>query len=72
MSFYISTVHFFLICRTLLIMAVVILVVLYVRFAMMDQIIGDLVKDQKATLVVGPVVFLKYMQEPGDKFVPGR
>lgn len=42
------------------------------RFAMMDQIIGDLVKDQKATLVVGPVVFLKYMQEPGDKFVPGR
>ena len=39
---------------------------------MMDQIIGDLVKDQKATLVVGPIVFLKYMQEPGDKFVPGR
>lgn len=42
------------------------------RFALMDQCIGDLVGEGTATLVVGPVVFQKFMQEPGDKFVPGR
>jgi len=42
------------------------------RFAMMDQYVSGLVKQGSAKLVVGPLVFQKYMQEPGDKIVPGR
>ena len=33
---------------------------------------SGLVKQGSAKLVVGPLVFQKYMQEPGDKIVPGR
>jgi hypothetical protein len=39
---------------------------------MMDQYVSGLVKQGSAKLVVGPLVFQKYMQEPGDKIVPGR
>ena len=41
-------------------------------FAMMDQYIDDLARQGSATLVMGPLVFQKYMQEPGEKTVPGR
>lgn len=47
-------------------------VAIFYRFAMMDQYVSGLVKQGSAKLVVGPLVFQKYMQEPGDKIVPGR